>query len=88
MVRLMLREIGRPLWRLLLVMTNQEDGNSLNCDECFLVLEYLAEMRANEGTDFRKFSELFKKHLASCLDCREYYLQQLQNLEALYQTRS
>ncbi len=84
----MLKDIARPLWRLLLLVLNQEDDDSLECDECFLILEYLAEMRASEGVDIKKYTILVKKHLASCPDCREYYLQQLQNLESLQETKS
>ena len=82
------KDIARPLWRLLLAIANQENEFALNCDECFLVLEYLAEICAHEDTNFEKLSNLVKKHQASCPDCHDYYIQQLENLEAFRQTRS
>ena len=59
----------RALWQLLL-----EDPSVLNCDECFALMEYYAEVLAKGGADL--LPEIVK-HLEKCPDCR------LQHREAL-----
>jgi hypothetical protein len=59
----------RALWQLLL-----DDPADLNCDECFAVMEYYAEVLARGGFDL--LPEIIE-HLERCPDCR------LQHREAL-----
>jgi hypothetical protein len=55
----------RALWQLLL-----EDPSDLNCDECFAVMEYYAEVLARGGVDL--LPEIID-HLERCPDCRLQY---------------
>ena len=81
----MLKEITKPLWRLLLIISKKERDFELNCDECLVVLEYLAEMAESMQDDNEKYMALIKRHLAHCPDCRDYYLLQLAQLEAYHE---
>jgi hypothetical protein len=53
----------------------------LTCDECFVLLEHIAEelSRGNEAT---RALEAVRQHLAHCPRCREHHLQRLRALEA------
>ena len=77
------KEELRPLWRLLLAATNQKEGVTLSCDDCFAILEYLAEMRARVGVSIELLCMLARNHLSCCPDCHKYYLQRLEQLESL-----
>ena len=63
----------RPLWQLML-----DDPENLDCDECFAVMEYWAELLAQAG------AALFpgiKEYLARCPDCYAEYREALHRLE-------
>jgi len=64
----------RPLWQLLL-----DDPASLDCDECFAVMEYWAEMLTQVGADILPD---IKKHLVRCPDCYVEHREVLRRLEA------
>lgn len=70
-----------PLWRLLI----ESRKRPLSCAECFTVLEYLAEtIPHNEnGYDLKRLRAAADQHLATCPDCHDYYLQQLDEMELL-----
>ena len=76
------RRAIRPLWRLLLAATSRQDDVSLSCDECFSILEYLAELRLRVPLSSEAFNTLANKHLSVCPDCQEYYRQKLEEFEA------
>jgi hypothetical protein len=61
--------MARPLWQILL-----EKSSDLNCDECFAVMEYYAELLAGGNTDLLP---QILKHLEWCPNC------ELQHREAL-----
>jgi hypothetical protein len=61
--------MARPLWQLLL-----EKSSDLNCDECFAVMEYYAELLAGGNPDLLP---QILKHLEGCPNC------ELQHREAL-----
>ena len=63
----------RPLWQLLL-----DDPENLDCDECFAVMEYWAELLAQAGADL--FPDI-EKHLAHCPDCHVEHREALHRLE-------
>jgi hypothetical protein len=69
----------RPLWRLLL-----DDPENLDCDECFAVIEYWAELLAEAGVDLLPDIE---RYLMRCPDCRVEHREALHRLEAALSER-
>ena len=74
--------IGRPLWRLLLSILEQKPETDFTCDECFHMLEYLADIKARNVVDARRLHELIKRHLAVCPECSEHYARVLEQMES------
>ena len=70
----------RELWQLLL-----EDPSDLNCDECFAVMEYYAEVLAGGGADL--LPEIIE-HLERCPDCKLQHREALRRLMARQPERS
>jgi len=64
----------RSLWQLLL-----DDPENLDCDECFAVMEYWAELLAWTGSDLWLDIE---RYLMYCPDCLVGYREALHRLEA------
>ena len=69
----------RPLWRLLL-----DDPENLDCDECFAVMEYWAELLAQVGGDLLPD---IGRYLVRCPDCRVEHREALHRLEAAQSER-
>ena len=76
----------QPLWQLLLKARSLSEDVTLNCDECFLILEYLADIKQQIGADIEFLRTLARRHLSCCPDCREYYLRRLEQLERIQQS--
>lgn len=70
----------RPLWQLLL-----DDPENLDCDECFAVMEYWADLLARAGSDFLPIVE---RNLMRCPDCRIEHREALHHLEAAQSVRT
>ena len=70
----------RPFWQTL-VAADSDESIALTCDECFIILEYLAE-EAAEGADLQPLQKTAQHHLSHCPDCREHHLKRLIELEA------
>jgi hypothetical protein len=64
----------RPLWQLLL-----EKPSDLDCDECFAVMEYYAELLAGGNTDLLP---KILEHLEGCPNCELEYREVLRRLAA------
>lgn len=71
---------SRPFWQTL-VAADSGENLALTCDECFAILEYLAE-EAAEGADLQTLQKAAQHHLTQCPDCREHHLKRLIELEA------
>jgi hypothetical protein len=71
---------SRPFWQVLVAADSGEDV-TLTCDECFAILEYLAE-EAAAAADAQTLQKAAQRHLAHCPDCREHHLRRLRELEA------
>lgn len=69
----------RPLWEILAASSSKDD-TELACDECFAVLEYLAD-EATEGANLQVLLQTARRHLVHCPDCREHHEQRLSRLE-------
>lgn len=54
---------------------------TLNCDECFIVMEYFVEL-ALDGFTLDEIKKPLLKHIKHCPDCQEHHLQRLSELEA------
>ena len=76
-------ETIRPLWWLLLKARSGGSDVELNCDDCFLILEYLADMQQNLSADFEFIRDLARKHLTCCPDCHGLYQKRLRQLEQI-----
>lgn len=61
------------LWR-------QGDASPLTCDECFRLLEALADLAA-QGADPAFLRAALRRHLRRCPDCRRHHLRRLAELE-------
>jgi predicted anti-sigma-YlaC factor YlaD len=68
----------RPFWQ---ILADSSEAATLTCDECFIILEYLAD-EAAEGADLPTLHRAVQSHLARCPDCRAHHLQRLSKLEA------
>lgn len=77
---------ARPFWKILIVAAEHDAKATFNCDECFAILEYLAEV-AVKGAEERYLLEAVGRHLDCCPDCREHHLQRLKELEAKLDSR-
>jgi hypothetical protein len=55
----------RPLWQLLILISNQEKYIPLTCDECFILLEYDADQLA-AGGDMDRLRSAAMNHLGLC----------------------
>lgn len=58
-----------PLWQLLLLTQNPESDVHLNCEECFVLLEYDAELLA-AGVAPEDIRQAVSCHLAICSACK------------------
>ncbi len=68
----------RPLWEILAVSSSKDD-TQLTCDECFAVVEYLAD-EATAGADPQALLQTARRHLIHCPDCREHRERRLSRL--------
>ncbi|HET7090799.1 MAG TPA: hypothetical protein VFL17_19375 [Anaerolineae bacterium] len=72
----------RPLWQILTRAASRASPNCvLACDECFVALEYLAEL-LDADVDPKDLWHAAQRHLARCPDCREHHRQRIHDLEA------
>lgn len=69
------------LWQILLKIIPARSNPPLTCDECFILLDHLAEQLAG-GTALDSLLQAIHRHLAHCPECREHHLQRLRELEA------
>jgi hypothetical protein len=69
---------SRPLWQLLLAVRN-DNKTPLTCAECFSILEYLAELKVEEGHG--RVLRAVQRHLNICSECGHYVDSRLQELE-------
>jgi predicted anti-sigma-YlaC factor YlaD len=67
-----------PLWQALLHATADEQ-EPLSCEECFVVMDYLADLLA-AGYPTNQLLSLGEKYLQRCPECREEYRQEMAEL--------
>ena len=54
------------------------DYEALTCNECFAVLELLAEA-ARMGIDLDRLEQLARQHMAKCPECQDQFKKRLDN---------
>ena len=74
---------NRPLWQILLSVSSNQQTQSLTCDECFIIIDYLAQLASQTELDETNLQQLTRKHLKSCPDCRDRYMKRLRKWESL-----
>ncbi|MBI4670308.1 MAG: hypothetical protein HY741_01395 [Chloroflexi bacterium] len=70
------------LWEILRATNDPQDRTVLTCDECFAIMEYLADC-AVAGAKREAIFAAAQKHLARCPDCRIEHAERIQALEKL-----
>ena len=71
----------RPLWQILITFKDRSPSISLTCDECFLIIEHLAD-EALAAVKEEDLQTALMQHLEHCPDCQEHHMQRLSDLEA------
>lgn len=79
--------MSRPLWKILLKLSQMPSEAHLTCDECYVILDYLADAAAHATTQDQLY-QMARQHLARCPGCREQYLARLRELERKLDARS
>ena len=79
----MSKQTTQPLWQLMLKARKSSDDVALSCEDCFLILEYLADTREQIGADIDFLRKIASNHLSCCPDCRQYYQKRLEKLHQM-----
>ena len=61
-------EAGRSLWQLLLLTHDVDTSAKLTCEECFVLLEYDAEL-LSKGAALDELHPAIRHHLSLCSKC-------------------
>lgn len=77
-----MNRLSRPIWKLLIKVSESDQVEKLTCDECFNILDYLAD-EAIRGIDLNVLREALHRHMEHCADCREHHLKKLEELEVI-----
>ena len=72
--------MSRSLWQLLIQARNLKDDMHLTCDECFMFLEYDADLLV-AGAHFDELQPAIRNHLALCSECQLELADRLEKLE-------
>jgi hypothetical protein len=64
-----------------MILRQPNRNTQVECDECFFVLEYLAQS-AIDGMEETQLREAVLGHINQCPDCREHHLKRLSELES------
>ena len=73
--------LPRPLWEILLA-AESNNPRELTCDECFAIIEYLADELA-DGADSQTIKRAARQHLTHCPDCRQHHERRLREIETM-----
>lgn len=71
--------LPRSLWEILLA-AESNNPRELTCDECFTIIEYLADELAS-GIDLQTIKRAAQRHLTRCPDCRQHHERRLREIE-------
>ena len=70
----------RSLWEILTIATQPGQEVVLDCDECFILLDYLVDITIDHES-VEVVREIVENHLTHCPDCREHHLKKLGEME-------
>jgi hypothetical protein len=70
----------RTLFEILIRSSLPGNDITLTCDECFVVMEYFADL-ALEDFSLDDIKITLIKHINHCPDCREHHLHRLKEME-------
>ncbi len=73
----------RSLWQMLLAVAMLQKEKPLTCDECFAILDYLADIVDMTNVDQEMLQKVTRKHINRCPGCRDRYLERLQKWEGV-----
>jgi len=71
--------LPRPLWEILLA-AESNDPRELTYDECFAIIEYLADELAG-GADSQTIKQAAQRRLTHCPNCRQHHERRLREIE-------
>jgi hypothetical protein len=71
-------KLMRPLWQLLVLFAQDDQSVTLECAECYAVLEFFNESVLMSSEDDTVPLQLVRNHVQHCPDCREHYQEQIQ----------
>ena len=71
----------RPIWQILTDAAEPGNDITLSCDECFAIMEHLAD-EAAKGMELEMIHRAIRRYIAHCPDCTEHHQQRLAELEA------
>ena len=72
--------MSRSLWQLLIETRNIKDDMHLTCYECFMLLEYDADLLV-AGAHFDELQTAIRNHVALCSECQIELAARLEKLE-------
>ena len=72
--------MSRPLWQLLIETRQIKDNMRLTCDECFMLLEYDADLLV-AGSSFDELQPGIRNHLLLCSECQVELADRLKKLD-------
>lgn len=72
--------VSRPFWQILLIIIENNEQESLTCDECTAMMEYLAD-RAIEGANLNELKIAAFSIFRFCGACKNHYQKHIQELE-------
>ena len=64
----------RPLWQLLRLATQPDVPITLDCADCFAILEYLADTIAPETLPAPDLIATVRRHTQHCPACTQHYM--------------
>lgn len=70
----------RSLFQIFIRSSSSGVEVSLNCDECFVVMEYFVDL-ALEGIPQERIKQALLQHINHCPDCKEHHIKRLKELE-------
>lgn len=74
----------RSLFEILIRSSMPGNDITLTCDECFVVMEYFADL-VFDDVSLDDIRTTLIKHIKHCPDCREHHLQRLREIEEQWQ---
>jgi hypothetical protein len=76
------QQMGRPLWRLLMLEAENGKAVNLTCEECLSIFDYYIDW-IMAGGDWRQLHLSMVNHLSHCFDCRQELEERLKQWEWL-----